>query len=662
MKKDTVFGLILVMLTGIGLVLSCENDTKEIKSSPPVEVPSDAMELVLFEQKKIEIDDPEFQGKTLVYSSSDPSVATVSADGVVTAVGVNNGDPQDTLFHPRPTDDNNMFESVWGETLITVKTPDNRYETKIPVYVTMFGYEDILDVPSLHDQFKDYFNFGSLLDATIATDNVINKQLKRHFNIFTPQNGFKPSGWSNLNPSMSVEANVLNAAQSLVVSNGASGGFTMTNSTETSMISALAAGYKYHYHTLFWHNQNQAWWNQFIGGAGNGQNESGAWPGTNPPGTRASPWAPPLNGLIGGDGTVLTGDKSKILALMKYWVDYIMDKSITVNGTQTTYGKAIYSWDVLNEAMLTYPERLKARSGTNGYYDAQGSIQREGQLVNGRGNWVVNASDPGYSLKGWGDGFSWKDALRYGTSDEECWDNKLRGNAWIRALGPDAVYYMFKFARLGVIRNGNPTAILYYNDYDTFRPNKAQLIYDMVVELNARWASDSENPRNDIPLINGIGAQEHNNIDPQSITVDGIVTKLGPTVEGIENQFQLWSQISNMNMAVSEMDLRVYDAGGTGTPLPDNILNSGTRPTFQNQIDQAKLYGEMFKIYLKYSRNANGSKMDRVTFWGHNDQNNWMSAGRPLWFDGSNSGKSYAKPAYYLVQKVLKEYKAAANQ
>jgi len=205
---------------------------------------------------------------------------------------------------------------------------------------------------------------------------------------------------------------------------------------------------------------------------------------------------------------------------------------------------------------------------------------------------------------------------------------------------------------------GTGIAILYYNDYDTFRPNKAKLIYDMVVELNNRWLADPDNHQSNIPLINGIGAQEHNNVDPQTIVVDGISTKLGPTVEGIEYQFELWSSIPGLYMAVTEMDLRVYDAGGTGTPSPLGLLNSGTLPTLQNQIDQAKLYGEMFKIYLKYSKNANGSKMDRVTFWGHNDQSNWMSAGRPLWFDGSNTTISYAKPAYYAVQRALKDYKA----
>jgi GH35 family endo-1,4-beta-xylanase len=326
---------------------------------------------------------------------------------------------------------------------------------------------------------------------------------------------------------------------------------------------------------------------------------------------------------------------------MKLWVDKIMNTDYAVGGESKPLKDFVYSWDVLNEVILSYPERLPART-SNGSYSSAGSIQREDQGVTGRGNWTPNADDPGETLHAWGDpAFTWKDALRYGNSDEEFWDAKRAGNPWVRALGPDAVYLMFKYARLKA-----PDAILYINDYDTFRPNKADMIYKMVVDLNERWKSDPDNPNpNGTMLINAMGAQEHNNIEPQRTAGGNII--VGTTYEGVEHNFEKWASIPNMRLGVSELDVRVYDNGGTNTA-----------PTIQQQIDQAKLFRHMFRTYLKYSNNANGSRFDRVTFWGHTDNGNWKSAGKPTMFDNSRPNNR-AKPAYYAVQQALREYRAA---
>jgi GH35 family endo-1,4-beta-xylanase len=322
---------------------------------------------------------------------------------------------------------------------------------------------------------------------------------------------------------------------------------------------------------------------------------------------------------------------------MKLWVDKIMNTDYAVGGESKPLKDWVYSWDVLNEVILSYPERLPART-SNGSYAAVGSIQRDDQGVTGRGNWTPNPTNPGFTLHAWGDSeFTWKDALRYGNSDEEFWDAKRAGNPWVRALGPDAVYLMFKYARLNA-----PEAILYINDYDTFRQNKAKMIYDMVVELNDRWTKDSDYISGTM-LINAMGAQEHNNIEGERIASNGNII-VGTTAEGVDYNFSLWSSIPNMRIAVSELDVRVYDNGGTRTA-----------PTLADQIKQAELFRDMFRTYLKYSNNANGSRFDRVTFWGHTDNGNWMSAGKPTMFDSS----SIAKPAYYAVQQALEEYKAA---
>jgi len=592
--------LVLSNGTGVG--------TGVVALSPLIRELAGDISLILFQQKKLEINNPEIAGKKLIYTSNDPGVATVDANGVVTGVGINKGDLGVQI--PAGANGLSTFDSVSGETTITVKTDDGR-NLEISVKVTMRGNEEINTLPSLYEQFEKYIPyFGTIVDPGngVLTPSA---QILRHFNIVTPQNQQKPQSWT-----------VSPVPTNATLTSNTPLSFSITNTSgENMMIGAIQNNLKWHFHVLFWHEQNQSWWNTLIGGTGANSAQTG---------TATQPWNP----------SPLTYDQAA--RVLKYWIETIMDKDLTVNGETKKYSEWVYSWDVLNEVILSYPERLPART-VNGNYEAVGTVTRPTQTVTGRGIWIPDANNPGATLHAWGDpAFTWRDALRYGNSDEEFWDGKKQGNAFVRALGGDAVYLMYKYARLNA-----PDAILYINDYDTFRKNKAKMIYDMVVELNDKWTKDPE--YNGKMLINGMGAQEHNNIDKTVLTVDGITyDPIGTTVADVEYNWNLWSGIPNMKLAVSEIDLRVWDNGGDNTP-----------PTLQNQIDQAKLYGEQFKIYLKYSKNPNGSHFDRITFWGHNDQNNWMSAGRPLWFDGGNTGNSYAKPAYYMVQNVLKEYAAA---
>jgi len=656
------FGLILIML-GIGLFPSCEGPAGPAGPTgpggitpPEVDLTDPTiMTLILFQQKDIKKHGPVstyLEGKTLICSSDNEKIVKVDNDGIVTAVGVNQG-PLGMRI-PAGAGGTPNFALAYGYTTINVSTTDGSYSGKIPVYVDMLGREEILTVPSIYQAFQPYIkHFGTIIDnpgpsTTQGTNTVLNQQITRHFDIVTPQNDQKPTYWTvqknganfalidttgNANTNQNFNKPILdNVNELLTAIDNNDTAFTLSNGGRIDSMITWAEGrnpkIKYHFHTIVWHEQNPTWWGPVIGGTG-----------TNSAGTTVWNKSP------------LTEEQIK--KLLQFWVKSEMNYE--VNGQKLK--DVVYSWDVVNEGILTYPERLKPRT-VNGTYENVGTTVRPTQTVNGRGNWIPDATTPGTELKGWTDaGFTWRDALRYGNSDEEFWDGKRQGSAWVRALGEDGIYLVFKYARLEA-----PNAILYYNDYDTFRPNKAKLIYDMVNDLNAKWAIDPENTSG-TKLINALGAQEHNNIDTTYLPAYG--RALRPTVEDIDNNWKLWSSIPGIKLAVSEMDLRVWDNGGDSTP-----------PTLGNQIEQAKLYGEMIRIYLKYSNPGNGTEFDRITFWGHNDMNNWMSAGRPLWFDGTNNGTessftwggntittfnstSYAKPAYYAAIKALNDYKAA---
>jgi GH35 family endo-1,4-beta-xylanase len=602
------FVIALVAITVIFSVSSCDKDP-ELLVPKEIVLEDGTISLVLFQSKKIVVNDSAVAGKKLIYTSSNENVATVSDDGIVTGVGVPHGISLDTSI-PAGAAGTPMFGRAYGMATVNVKTTDGKYEANVPIYVTMLGYEDVSDLPSLYQQFQPYIpNFGVTNSAVIASPpvTVADQRWTKHFNILTPENSQKPEGWTLLpTPTADNIAAIANGTTPI----------TMTNNNGDNLITgATRAGFKWHYHVLLWHEQNPAWWQTVIGGTGTRANTTS--------------WNPPL-------------EKETAAKVMKLWIDRIMNRDFTIDGVTKKFYEWVYSWDVINEMILTFPDRLPART-VNGAYENVGTFDRPTQTVTGRGNWVPHATNPGYSIKAWGDPqFTWRDALRYGNSDEEFWDNKRNGSSWVRALsdvvkgGEDAIYLAYKYARLNA-----PNAILYVNDYDTFYPNKAKLVYDCVVDLNARWAADPDNTTtanpNRTPLINAMGMQEHNNIE--------VVT-----VEGIEYNLNLWSSIPNMKIAITELDLRVYDNGGINTP-----------PTLQEQITQAKLYGEMFRLYLKYSKNSNGSNIERITFWGYQDMNNWMSNGRPLLFDGGNTTAiSNAKPAYYLVQRMLSEH-AAAN-
>ncbi|PLS08389.1 endo-1,4-beta-xylanase [Neobacillus cucumis] len=185
------------------------------------------------------------------------------------------------------------------------------------------------------------------------------------------------------------------------------------------------------------------------------------------------------------------------------------------------------------------------------------------------------------------------------------WKASLRQSAWYKSIGPDFVEQAFLEARKVVDENGWNIK-LYYNDYNEDNQNKAEAIYQMVKEINDKYAKE----HNGKLLIDGVGMQSHYN------------TKTNP--ENVKKSMEKFLSLG-VEVSITELDV----AAGSNNQL-----------TGQQANDQAYLYAQLFKIYKDHA-----DHIGRVTFWGLNDATSWRAAQSPLIFDKDLQ----AKPAYYGV-------------
>jgi len=206
------------------------------------------------------------------------------------------------------------------------------------------------------------------------------------------------------------------------------------------------------------------------------------------------------------------------------------------------------------------------------------------------------------------------------------WKQAMRSNnPWFRTIGYNFVYEGFLATRFA-----DPAAILYYNDYNTDNSRKAQLIHDMVRDVNLQYAAlpASQKPAGEDPnrlLIEGIGIQEHHNTGIQPSAVRATLELFKPL---------------GVIISVSELDVLSQTWG-------EYSGNAGI--TDNGRKRHAELYGEFMELYLEYS-----DIIERVTLWGVTDNQSWRARGEPLLFLSNGA----AKPAYYSFVGALEKHKA----
>jgi endo-1,4-beta-xylanase len=205
-------------------------------------------------------------------------------------------------------------------------------------------------------------------------------------------------------------------------------------------------------------------------------------------------------------------------------------------------------------------------------------------------------------------------------------DGTMRQSPWFKIIGEDYLVKAFQFAH-----EADPSAQLYYNDYDLELPAKRAGGVELIKKLKAAGVS-----------ISGVGLQNHNLMDwPSAADEDATIT-------AFENL--------GVKIHITELDVDVLPR--TTKPGADYAVDVPVTPQLNPYVDGlpdaqqlalAKRYAELFKVYLKH-RDA----IERVTFWGVCDGdswlNNWPIKGRtnhPLLFD--RLGRY--KPAAVLMLK-----------
>ena len=176
---------------------------------------------------------------------------------------------------------------------------------------------------------------------------------------------------------------------------------------------------------------------------------------------------------------------------------------------------------------------------------------------------------------------------------------------WYQTAGPAFIARAFRAARKGRAEG----QLLFYNDYNSYFPDKQKAILKLLSGLQA------EN------LVDGMGMQTHLDLSR-------------PDLPAFESGARAYAE-TGLTLHVTEMDIHC--------PGADR----------ESQAALARAYGSFFGMLLRLKRE--GAKIGCATFWGVTDRYTWLRFFRrqesyPLLF----SGDLKTKPAFDAVMDALK--------
>jgi len=210
-------------------------------------------------------------------------------------------------------------------------------------------------------------------------------------------------------------------------------------------------------------------------------------------------------------------------------------------------------------------------------------------------------------------------------------DGQFRKCKWLEIIGEDYVLKAFEYAR-----QADPSAQLYYNEYDLVKQPKCEAVIRLIRDLQSKGVR-----------IDGIGIQGHWFLDY-------------PSIEELETSILALSKLG-LKLMVTEMDIGVLPFYPVDSKLVDissfapemqkkhNPYPDGLPDSVQKEL--ANRYAELFSLFHKHR-----DKFSRVTFWAVHDGQSWRSympiSGRadyPMLFDRHCK----PKPAFYAVCKTV---------
>ena len=214
-------------------------------------------------------------------------------------------------------------------------------------------------------------------------------------------------------------------------------------------------------------------------------------------------------------------------------------------------------------------------------------------------------------------------------------DGSLRESVFLEVMGERYLEFAFKMAE-----KADPSAELYYNDYNMWKPKKREGAIRLIENLQKNGAK-----------IHGVGMQAHWGLTE-------------PSLDEVEASIVAYAKLG-IKVAITELDVTVLPNPWEleGAEISQNFENSEEMNPYPDalpdsvEVQLAERYRDIFKLFLKHS-----DKIDRVTFWGVNDRSSWLNnwpikdrTNYPLLFDREYK----TKKAYYAVTDLKTD---ATNQ
>ena len=209
-------------------------------------------------------------------------------------------------------------------------------------------------------------------------------------------------------------------------------------------------------------------------------------------------------------------------------------------------------------------------------------------------------------------------------------DGSFRECKWLEIVGEDYVSKAFEYAR-----EADPSAELYYNEYDFVKPEKCERVIRLVQNLQSKGIR-----------VDGVGIQGHWFLDY-------------PNIDEIEKYVLALSKLG-VKIMITEMDIGVLpfypvdskavdlSSFDTETQKKHNPYPDGLPDSVQKKLTDR--YAELFSFFLRHRE-----IFSRITFWAVHDGQSWRSylpiRGRtdyPMLFDCECN----PKPAFDTVVKI----------
>lgn len=192
----------------------------------------------------------------------------------------------------------------------------------------------------------------------------------------------------------------------------------------------------------------------------------------------------------------------------------------------------------------------------------------------------------------------------------------LRDSPWLRICGEEFIAKAFEYAH-----QADPNALLFYNDYNTVRPEKRERIYRLLKKL-----------LNEGVPIHGIGMQGHWSI-------------FEPSEKNLRQAIERFASLG-LQVQITELDVSIYRWEKFQRERRPDESDTFTPELEQRQLEQYEMF---FRVFRDYRDVITG-----VTFWNVSDRYSWLDfypvRGRknyPLLFDQNLKPKK----AYWAVVK-----------